>query len=306
MRRIGPRILVGLAAGALAVGCGTGRSKPGGDGGKPAVVAAFYPLEFAVEVVGDDLVEVENLTAAGVEPHDLELSADQVRTLSDADLVVFVGGDFQPALEDAISGFDETRTLDVLGGKDLLQEVEGDEHAGEEERAPTADPHVWLDPSIMAAIVDQISTRLARTDPAHAETYETNAEEFKSRLTDLDNDFSESLGTCRSRDIVTSHAAFGYLAARYDLNQISISGIDPEAEPSPGRLAEVARYVQEHDVSTIFFEELVSPEVAETIAAETGATTAMLSPLESEPETGDYVDAMRANLSTLTEALDCG
>lgn len=260
-------------------------------------MAAFYPLTFAAEVAGGDLVEVENLTASGVEPHDLELSVDQVRSLSEADLIVFLGEGFQPAVEDAISGFDEPRILDVLEGIDLLQGVEGEEHA---------DPHVWLDPTIMAAIVDEVAARLAAIDPAHAETYEANAQELNSRLVALDEDFSEALSSCGSRDIVTSHDAFGYLAARYNLVQVSISGIDPEAEPSPARLAEVARFVEDHDVSTIFFEELVSPDVAETIAAETGARTAVLSPLESEPESGDYVDAMQANLSVLTEALRCG
>jgi zinc transport system substrate-binding protein len=307
MSRTAPRILIGIVALAGAfVGC-VGSASPSRDSGKAAVAAAFYPLEFATEGVGRDLVEVEGLTASGVEPHDLELSADQIRNLSIVDLIVFVGGGFQPALEDAISGFDESRTLDVLQRKDLLRNIEGveyeEEDGGDE---PTADPHVWLDPSLMAAIVDDIAVRLAEIDRTHAQTYEANTEELKSQLSDLDNDFSEGLSNCASRDIVTSHAAFGYLAARYDLNQISISGIDPESEPSPGRLAEVARFVQENDVSTIFFEELVSPEVAETIAGETGARTAMLSPLESKPESGDYVDAMQANLATLTKALDCG
>jgi zinc transport system substrate-binding protein len=303
MSRTALRMLAATAAvGVVAAGCGAGSSEPGGEQSKPMVVAAFYPLAFAAETVGEDLVDVENLTATGVEPHDLELSADQVASLSEADLVVFLGEGFQPAVEDAVSGFDESRILNVVEGENL-RPGEEDEEGGD---GSTVDPHVWLDPSIMAAIVDEVAARLAQIDPAHRETYEANAQELNSRLAALDRDYSEALSSCGSRDIVTSHAAFGYLAERYDLNQVSISGIDPEAEPSPERLAEVARFVQEHDVSTIFFEELVSPEVAETIASETGAHTAMLSPLESEPQSGDYVDAMKDNLATLTEALDCG
>jgi zinc transport system substrate-binding protein len=299
MSRTALRMLAAtVAVGGVAAGCGAGSAEPGGDQSKPMVVAAFYPLAFAAETVGDDLVDVKNLTATGVEPHDLELSADQVASLSEADLVVFLGEGFQPAVEDAVSGFDESRILDVVEGENLLP--------GEDDAEGAVDPHVWLDPSIMAVIVDEVAARLAQIDPAHRETYEANAQELNSRLAALDRDYSEALSSCGSRDIVTSHAAFGYLAERYDLNQVSISGIDPEAEPSPERLAEVARFVQEHDVSTIFFEELVSPEVAETIASETGAHTAMLSPLESEPQSGDYVDAMKDNLATLTEALDCG
>jgi zinc transport system substrate-binding protein len=299
MSRTALRILAATAAvGVVTAGCGTGSAEPAGEQSKPMVVAAFYPLAFAAETVGDDLVDVENLTATGVEPHDLELSADQVASLSEADLIVFLGEGFQPAVEDAVSGFDDSRILDVVEGETLLPG--GDDAEG------AVDPHVWLDPSIMAAIVDEVAARLAQIHPAHRETYEANAQELNSRLAALDRNYSEALSSCGSRDIVTSHAAFGYLAERYDLNQVSISGIDPEAEPSPARLAEVARFVQEHDVSTIFFEELVSPEVAETIASETRAHTATLSPLESEPQSGDYVDAMKDNLATLTEALDCG
>jgi zinc transport system substrate-binding protein len=284
---------------ALTSGCGTEGSAAGD--GSPAVVAAFYPLAFAAEEVGGDLVEVEDLTAPGVEPHDLELSADQVRSLAEADLIIFLGEGFQPAVEDAVAGLDDSRTLDVLQG-DLLNTVEDVAPEGDDR----VDPHVWLDPSLMTTIVDEIADRLGDIDPAHRRTYEANAEELNTRLGSLDEDFREALDGCATRDIVTSHDAFGYLAARYDLNQVSVSGIDPEAEPSPARLAEVARFVQEHDVSTIFFEELVSPDVADTIASETGAQTAMLSPLESKPESGDYVDAMEANLMALTEALDCG
>lgn len=307
MNPIAVRILaLTVTAAIVTAACGTEGSEPSGSEDKPTVAAAFYPLVFAAEGIGGDLVEVEDLTAPGVEPHDLELSADQIRSLSEADLIVFLGQGFQPGVEDVVSGLDESRVVDVLEGKDLLESTEGEGHQGEEDHESASDPHVWLDPSIMATIVDQIAAHLSDMDRAREGIYMKNAEQLKSRLVDLDREFSNTLSRCRTRDIVTSHAAFGYLAARYDLNQVSISGIDPEAEPSPGRLAEVARFVQEHDVGTIFFEELVSPQVAETIAAETGAHTQMLSPLESQPPSGDYVDAMKANLAALTEALDCG
>ncbi len=299
MNRTLLRILSLAMIASLAAACGADGSATAGGKDKPAVVASFYPLVFAAEGVGGDLVEVENLTAPGVEPHDLELSADQVRSLSEAGLIVFLGKGFQPAIEDVVSGLDESRVMDVLEGRGLLESAEA------ENESPT-DPHVWLDPLIMAGIVDQVAVRLSEIDPASKEDYVDNAARLVARLEDIDRKFAAALSHCRTRDIVTSHAAFGYLAARYDLNQVSISGMDPEAEPSPGRLAEVARFVQAQDVGTIFFEELVSPEVAETIAAETGARTEMLTPLESAPPSGDYVEAMEANLATLTAALGCG
>lgn len=273
-----------------AVSCASGEPSSADPTATVTVVASFYPLEFAVEGVGGPQVEVQSLTAPGVEPHDLELSADQVGALSEADLIVFLGGGFQPGVEDVVSALDSSGVFDVL--PDQVAEI-------------ADDPHVWLDPTIMATIVERTAGRLAEIDPPSADLYTQRADRLRTQLADLDDRFRESLSDCRSRDIVTSHSAFGYMAARYDLNQVSISGIDPEAEPSPGRLAEVARFVEENDVTTIFFEELVSPDVAETIAIETGAETAMLNPLESEPRSGDYIAAMEQNLAALTEALGC-
>ena len=227
----------------MAAGCGTATPSDSESDGAVSVVAAFYPLVFAVAGVGGSLVDVDNLTAPGVEPHDLELSADQVRTVSEADLVVFLGQGFQPAVDDVVSGLEGERVLDLL----------------HEDRS---DPHVWLDPSLMAEIVDTVAARLSAIDPPNEATYVDNAAEMITSLDALDTELREGLASCRTRDIVTSHAAFGYLASRYELHQVSISGLDPESEPSPARMADVARFVHEHEVSTIFFEELVSPEVA--------------------------------------------
>lgn len=273
--------------------CGSGGAGVG-DEGRPLVVASVYPLAFAAEEVGADRVEVQSLTAPGVEPHDLELSSDQVRLLSEADLVLYLGGGFQPALEDVVSGLDDERALDVLA------EAGPDGEGGE-----PGDPHVWLDPIAMAGIADVVAGRLAGIDPGSAETFTQNAARARDRLEELDRGYREGLRDCETRALVTSHAAFGYLAARYDLEQVGISGLDPEGEPSPGRLAEVARFVEDNDVRTIFFEELVSPDIAETIASETGARTQQLSPLESEPTTGDYLDAMEQNLAALRTGLRC-
>ena len=292
-------VLVVFAAALASTAC-TGAGSDQGPG-KPVVVGAFYPLAFAAERVGGPHVEVHNLTAPGVEPHDLEMTASQVRSLSDADLVVYLGDGFQPAVEDVVSGLGDTRVLDALEGHALLEAEAHDSR----DAVAASDPHVWLDPRMMAGIVNQVARHLTELDPAHEEAYADNAADTVDLLHELDDQFAESLERCRSRDIVTSHDAFGYLAARYGLNQVSISGIDPEGEPSPGRLAEVARFVRAHDVGTIFFEELVSPDVAETIAAETGASVAMLNPLESEPGSGDYLSEMRDNLHALTEALSC-
>ncbi|MGH2818550.1 MAG: metal ABC transporter substrate-binding protein [Actinomycetota bacterium] len=285
-----------VCAALTAVSCGGTSESGDSDDRRPHVVAAFYPLAFAAGGVGGDAVRVDSLTPGGVEPHDLELSSGQVRDIAEADLVVYLGHGFQPAVEDVVASLDASRRFDALEGKSLLPGVEEGEQT---------DPHIWLDPTIMATIADQIAARLGALDPGGTDGYESNAEALKKELLELDRDYSDVLSNCRSNEFVTSHAAFGYLAARYRLRQTSIAGVDPEGEPSPGRLAEVALFVEEHAVTTIFFEELAPPDLAETLARETGARAEVLSPLETPPERGDYLDVMRTNLDKMREALGC-
>ncbi|GAA4585293.1 zinc transport system substrate-binding protein [Actinoplanes octamycinicus] len=303
MRRLLPLLLVlaGLA------GCGA-RAEAGG---RLPIVAAFYPLQFVSERVGGDLVQVVNLTKPGAEPHDVELSPRQVARIVDARVAVYLHG-FQPAVDAAIAQNAERQGYDVSGAVSLLHadEAEGQEaegHEGHDHGDEATDPHVWLDPVRLAAIGDGLAERLATTDPAHAADYRARAATLHRQLTELDAEFAAGLATCARRELVTSHTAFHYLADRYHLTQVGITGVDPEAEPSPRRLAEVAAEARAHGTTTIFFETLVSPKVAETIAREAGATTAVLDPLEglTDPD-ADYFSVMRANLAALTTALGCG
>jgi zinc transport system substrate-binding protein len=168
------------------------------------------------------------------------------------------------------------------------------------------DPHVWLDPVRFATIADRLAARLGQADPAHAADYAARARDVHTDLDALDAAFADRLRTCARREIVTSHSAFHYLASRYGLTQIGITGIAPDAEPSPRRLGRVAAVARDTGTTTIFFETLVSPKVAETVAREIGARTAVLDPLEglTDPR-GDYFSIMRANLAALTTALGC-
>lgn len=282
-----------LALGLLAAGCGSAARRDG----RPSVVASAYPLAEAVGRVGGDLVEVRDLTPPGVEPHDLELTPDDLAAIVGADLVVYVGGGFQPAVEDAV-GQAEGRALDVLSVVPTLR-VDG-----------AVDPHVWLDPERFAAVVRAIAQALARLDPAHRSAYLANAEAYVGQLRAIDEAYRTGLASCRSRLLVVSHAAFGYLADAYGLRQEAITGLSPEAEPDPARLAELRALVRAEGVTTIFTEELVSPAVARALAEEAGVRTAVLSPLEGlTPEElaagEDYGSIMRRNLRTLEVALGC-
>jgi zinc transport system substrate-binding protein len=253
--------------------------------GPDTVVASFYPLAFAAEQVAPS-VPVENLTPPGAEPHDLELSPTDAAVIRDAKLVLLLGRGFQPQLEDAAgSGDNVVRLLDTPG-LELL---------------PNGDPHVWLDPIRYARIVERIGAALGAQGAA---------QELVARLEDLDAEYRKGLANCQRHEIVTSHEAFAYLAERYGLEQIPITGLSPEAEPQPANLARVVDLVEERGVTTIYYETLVSPRIAETVARETGAKIAVLDPIEgltpAEIASGDdYFTRMRANLRALEGGLGC-
>jgi zinc transport system substrate-binding protein len=259
------------------------------------VVASFYPLFELAERVGGDRAAVTNLTPAGVEPHDLELTTREVDALLDADVVFYLGGGFQPAIEDALVDR-EGVTVDLLRS--------GPAATWED------DPHVWLDPRVMLDLLDRVETAMALADPPGAPTYEGNAEAYRTELEGLAQDFDTGLAQCDRDIIVTSHDAFGHLARRYGLHQEAITGLSPESEPDPRRLDELVGLVEAEGVTTIFTETLVSPAVAETLAREAGVRTAVLDPLEgltAEQEAAgeDYASVMRRNLAELREALGC-
>jgi zinc transport system substrate-binding protein len=271
---------------------------------RPQVAASFFPIAEAAQAVGGDLVEVSNLTPAGTEPHDLELTSRQVDQLQDAALVLFLGQGFQPAIEE-IAEERDGRSVDLLAGLPLVAAAEDDDDEGGE-----VDPHFWLDPTLMSLAVDEIERALTEVAPEHAGTFAANADEYRGRLADLDGEFQSALANCARRVIVTSHAAFSYLAERYDLEQLPIAGLSPESEPTPQRLAQLADLIADDGVTTVFYETLVDPAVAETLAREAGVETAVLNPIEGlseeDAEAGkDYAAVMRDNLAALTAELGC-
>lgn len=295
----------------------TGDDAAGGDGQR--VVAGFYPLAWAAERVAGDHLTVENLTAVGGEPHDLELTVSETATLAEADLVVHLAG-FQPAVDDAV---DQNATGDVLEVSDVVDlqpaadhseeghtdEVHGeDEHADEEGHDHgEEDPHFWLDPLRMADLGDALAERLGELDPGHAEDFTANAERLRADLEELDAAYEEGLASCERDTVVVNHDAFGYLA-RYDLHLEPIVGLSPDAEPTPADLARLQDLIRDEGITTVFAETLDSRKAADTLAGDLGLDVAVLDPVEGlTEETGDedYVSLMRANLSRLTEANGC-
>ncbi|MDX6387137.1 MAG: zinc transport system substrate-binding protein [Gaiellaceae bacterium] len=258
-------------------GCGSG-----GSAGGTTVVAAFYPLAYAAEKIGGNGYRVDNLTPAGAEPHDLELSPREVGTIESAAVVLYLSHGFQPAVSKAVEQAHGKR-VDALAGLPLRDN----------------DPHVWLDPVLFEQVARKISGTLQRP-----------AGRLVAGLKQLDREYRTGLRNCVRREIVTSHAAFGYLAARYGLRQVAITGTAPESEPSPQQLTHVVDVVRRTHATTVFSEPLVSARLAETVAREVGARTATLDPIEAltadEAKRGDdYITLMQRNLTALRNALGC-
>jgi zinc transport system substrate-binding protein len=287
---------------------------------KPLVVATFYPLyEFSRQVAGDH-AEVVALVPIGVEPHDWEPSPQDVVRVQKAKLFVYNGAGLEPWVEKLLRDAKAKGTV-VVRATERVALIAGDRpsHQHKSEAKPGAgqkhdkhavDPHVWLDPVRAQAQVEAIRAGLAKVDPPNAPAYAANAQAYRAKLAALDAAFASGLKQCARREFVTTHSAFSYPARRYGLTQIPIQGVERESEPSPADLAALVKQLKDRKVPYVFFETLVSPKLAETLAREVGAKTLVLNPIEGltkeEQAAGkSYVSLMEENLRNLRTALDC-
>ncbi len=298
----------------LAAACGASAAGSGGkaQAGQLEIVTAFYPFQFVAERVAGDHAVVSSLTAPGAEPHDVELTPRQVASVTTADLVIYEKS-FQAAVDEAVDQSENANLFDTATVVPLVPLSEhGDEHGnaggGQDHDRSGLDPHVWLDPDNMVEITDAVADRLSTIDPGHATDYHANAENLVAELTRLDTSYRTGLSSCRLDEFITTHAAFGYLARAYGLIQVGINGLSPESEPSPARIALVQKIATDLRVTTIFYETLVSPAVAQSIAGDLGLRTDVLDPIEGITDASrgtDYVSVMSSNLTALRTANGC-
>lgn len=295
-------------------------------GDKLRVVTSFYPLYFFASEIGGERAEVHNIVPAGAEAHDYEPTAQDLVALETSDVLILNGAGFE-AWGSRVQQNIGTSTLLVAAGEGLAtlmgeaHEEHGEAHEEEEHEAEAhgeeheehelvVDPHVWLSPILAQTIVNRIAGGYMNADPENAGYYQANADALKAELAALDGEYRAGLASCARRDIITSHAAFGYVANAYGLRQVAISGLSTEEEPSAQELAEVAEFARANNVQFIFFETLVPSDLSETIANEVGAQTLVLNPIEgltdAEIASGkDYLSEMRGNLANLKIALEC-
>ena len=298
----------------LLTGCGTQPADTAAGDGRLRVLTSFYPMyDFACKI-GGDCIDVTNMVPSGTEPHDWEPSTNDLKNLEKADVFIYNGADMEPWADDLLVSRSDTLRVVEASETVELRTTDGEhEHAHEHEDAGhhhgDFDPHVWLDPENAKIEMEAIRDALCAADPENSTVFQSNYEKYAAELDALDAEFREKLAPLPNRTIVVAHEAFGYLCDAYGLTQVGIEGLSPDSEPDPGRMAEVIDFVREHSISTIFFEELVSPKVAEAIASETGAQAKMLSPLEGLSDEqaaagADYFSVMHDNLAALMEALN--
>ncbi|ANS74433.1 zinc ABC transporter substrate-binding protein [Paenibacillus yonginensis] len=327
-------VILSLSLVLVAAGCGskqTGGQSQAGDavsasnssavstaGVKLKIETSFYPMyEFTRHVAGD-LAEVHNLVPAGAEPHDWEPTPKDIAEITDADVLVYNGAGMEGWIDQVTSSatgghlnlIEASKGLDIMDG--FVEEEEGEsgeEEAGQDQDHSGLDPHVWLSPALAIKEVQNIEQGLSQADPADADTFKANADAYIAELQTLDQQFKDSLKDPKRTDFITQHAAFGYLAREYGLTQVPIAGLSPDQEPSAAKMAEIVQFAKEHQVKTIFFETLVSSNVAETIAKEIGAKSDVLNPLEGLTDeelaqNQNYISVMKQNLTALQKALN--
>ena len=309
-----------VGATALLAGCGAaGSTTENTESDKLQVVTTFYPMyDFTKQVAQDD-ADVSMLLEAGMEVHSFEPSSQMIAEIQDADVFIYNSPEMETWVPDVLASID-TSDMVVICASDAitLLEYEGEAHAhdheSEEEGANaghshTVDPHVWLDPVLAQTEVSTIAEGLAEADPDNAEDYLENAGIYNGKLNELDEAYRAAFEGTENRTFVTQHAAFAYLAARYDLNQISVTGLNAEVEPSAAALATLSDYVKANNISHIYFENNASSQTAETLAEEDGVELAVLSPLEGITEEdqkkgSDYISVMLENLEALKKSIN--
>lgn len=270
---------------------------------KLQVVASFYPLYFFSSVIGGEKAEVVNLTPFGVEPHDYDPTTADIARIEKSNMVVLNGG--VEVWGDKIRNNLKGTNVEIINtGKDLFTEDLSDDDGNQ------TDSHVWLSPILAKKQIETILGGFIRIDLQNKDYYISNTNKLINKMTELDNRFRTGLSNCSRKDIVTSHAAFGYLTHEYGIEQIPISGFSPNSEPSARQLTDIVKLAKVRNIRYIFFESLVSPKLSETIANEIGAGILVLDPLEGLSEVrlksgNNYFTVMEENLNNLKVALQC-
>ncbi len=279
---------------------------------KIKITASFYPLAHFAEQVGGENVIVTNIMPPGSEPHEFEPTPGDLRKIYNSGLFIFNGAGIDPWAERLEADLKkDTVVINIikLFSSITLSEREKNKHLNDMGNR-SFDPHIWLDPLLAVKEVEIIRDALIKVDPGNEKTYRQNSSDYIMSINKLNKKYTAGLKTCRTRDIIVSHGAFGYMSSRYDLQTNSITGLSPEEEPSARKMVELAKLALRKNIKHFFYEQLASPKLAETLAREVSGETLVLDPLggltEKDINKGrTYISVMEDNLHNLRTAMDC-
>lgn len=262
--------------------------------GKLQVLVSFNAMFELVTSVGQDRVSVTTIVPNGMETHDFEPKAQDIAALSEASVFVYNGFDMEPWAKDAVLSANNERLIEVEAAKGVDPiELEGGGY----------DPHVWLSLRAVIIEIDNILTALCEADPDNAAFYKENANIYTLELESLYNEYAVKFDTLTKKDFVTGHAAFGYLCREFSLTQISVSDVFAEGEPNAKKLGELVELCKANGITTIFSEELASPEVSQTLANEVGAQVKAIYTMENAEDGLTYLERMEKNLAEIYESM---
>jgi zinc transport system substrate-binding protein len=278
-------------------------------------------MEFARAVCGGR-GEVSLLIPPGAEIHTWRPRPSDMIKISKSNVFIHIGADLEPWLGDVLRSVNNPnlRILKAIDSVPLSARMDSHQESRDEDMYDeqthehaheTLDPHIWLDFSIDQRIIDSIVQLFSQMEPNNSEIFERNGAKYKKELEEYDRRFKEELGKCKTRVfILGGHAAFGYMARRYDLNQIALYGMNPDSKPTPKQLVRVVELAKKYQISVIYFEEYVSDELAKVIADEVGAKTLVLNPAANLSEAQikakmTFLDIMSQNLESLKKGFSC-
>jgi|LSQX01.3.fsa_nt_gb zinc transport system substrate-binding protein len=291
-----------------------------GEDSRISVCTSFYTMYDFAEKIGGDKIKLVSLVPTGTEPHHWEPSPKDIVIIEKADVFIYNGAGIETWVEKIVNTVSNKKLVVVEAAKDIkLLENENkhgnshehdNSHEHEESHGHEGleyDPHVWLNPLYAKKQMEAIKNAFVKVDPTNKDYYEENYNENAAKLMELDSEFKNTLSPHSGRSVIVSHKAFGYLCEAYGLNQVAIGGLNAELEPSPARMAEIVRFARDNNVKVIFFEGLISPKVANTIAEEIGVGTDVLNPLEGLTQEDinagrEYFSVMRNNLDALNKS----
>lgn len=302
-----------LLSGVILSGCNQDNTANQENNSHLTIYTTIFPLEDFAEKIGGKYVDVKSIYPAGVDTHDFEPTSKQIVKIANADLFIYNGAGMEP-FADKINETLKNNDVAILEASkniELIHSHEEDHHDEDEHEGEhhDMDPHVWLDPTLAKIEAENIKNELSKQMPKHKQYFEDNFMKIESQFDDLDSQLKSLTLHSERKDIVVSHAAYGYWESRYGIKQIPITGLSPSQEPSQKELKKVVDFTRKHKVKYILFETFATPKVASVVKDETNAEILRLNHLATVSEEDlknkkDYFDLMKENIQILDKTLN--